>query len=90
MEKIKVRHILVQHQYQAEDLLTNLKKGAEFSNLAQKHSLCSSAAGGGDLGSVFVSRLDDDFAEAAVQLSNLEISQPIRTKFGWHIIQRMN
>lgn len=90
MEKIKVRHILVQHEYQAQDLIKSLNEGNEFEQLAKKYSLCSSAPGGGDLGRVPVERLDDQFAEAALDLTEFEISKPVRTKFGWHIIQKLN
>lgn len=90
MEKINVRHILVQYEYQAQDLFKSLSEGAEFTRLAKKFSICSSAAGGGELGRVPADRLDEDFANVALELNDLEISKPVRTKFGWHIIQKLN
>ena len=90
MSKIKVRHILVQHQYQAQDLQRSLSQGEEFGSLAKKFSLCASAAGGGDLGLIAPDRLDNQFAEALSELDAHQISNPVRTKFGWHLIQKMN
>lgn len=89
MKKINVRHILVQHEYQAQDLAKVIATGADFAGLAKKFSLCSSAPGGGHLGVVPLERLDDQFAEALLELSANEISTPVRTKFGWHIIQKL-
>lgn len=80
----------MQHEYQANDLVRILSNGEEFTRLAQKYSLCSSAPGGGDLGTVSIDRLDEDFVEAAVRLKTFEISTPVRTKFGWHIIQKLS
>jgi peptidyl-prolyl cis-trans isomerase C len=90
MKKINVRHILVQHEYQAMDLMRIISQGEDFGRLAKKYSLCASAPGGGNLGSVLVERLDDQFAEALIDLSKHEISKPVRTKFGWHLIQKLD
>jgi parvulin-like peptidyl-prolyl isomerase len=90
MKKINVRHILVQHEYQAMDLMRNISSGEDFARLAKKYSLCASAPGGGNLGPVLIDRLDDQFAEALIELSKYEISKPVRTKFGWHLIQKLD
>lgn len=87
--KIHARHILVNHQYEAEDLLRQLAKGRDFSELAQKHSQCPSRDQGGDLGEVDPRRLDPDFVEAYDALKFNQISKPVRTRFGYHLIQRM-
>jgi peptidylprolyl isomerase/peptidyl-prolyl cis-trans isomerase C len=90
MKKINVCHILVDKEYEAQDLLRALKEGKSFSDLAVKFSKCSSAKSGGDLGTVDVARLDDDFSEAALALKVGEISlKPVRTKFGYHLIKRL-
>jgi parvulin-like peptidyl-prolyl isomerase len=88
--KLHVSHILVTYQYEAEDLLKKLNEGASFSELAQKYSICPSAKQGGDLGSVDSRRLDEDFAEAALQLKMGEVSPIVRTRFGYHLIQKIN
>lgn len=78
------------YQYEAEDLLKKLKEGASFSELAQKYSICPSAKQGGDLGPVDSRRLDVDFAEAAGLLKMGDISPIVRTRFGFHLIQKIS
>jgi peptidylprolyl isomerase/peptidyl-prolyl cis-trans isomerase C len=90
MRKIRVSHILVDKEFEAQDLLRLLNEGKKFEDLALKNSKCPSAQTGGDLGEVSVGRLDDDFAEAALALKVGEISKkPVRTKFGYHLIKRI-
>jgi Parvulin-like peptidyl-prolyl isomerase len=82
-------HILVNNEYEAQDILRLLKEGKDFAELARKYSKCSSAAQGGDLGAQPVSRLDEDYSDAAMLLKPGQIStKPVRTKFGYHIIRR--
>lgn len=89
MAKIKVSHILVKQEFEAQDLLRALADGKSFADLAKKYSTCSSASSGGNLGEVSLERLDEDFADAAVALNAGEISsKPIRTRFGYHLIKR--
>ena len=87
--KISVCHILVQHQYEADDLLRLLASGKDFGDLARKYSKCPSASAGGDLGSFGRGKMDEDFEEAALALKAGEVSKkPVRTKFGYHLIKR--
>lgn len=85
-----LKHILVPHKYEAEDILKLLKDGKDFSELAKKMSQCPSAASGGDLGNLKGKKLDMDFEEAAEILKPGQISGIVRTKFGYHIIQRIS
>ena len=87
---MKVRHILVQHKYQSEDLYKQILSGKKFEDIAKKYSNCSSAKQGGDLGDVPISKLDSDFAETLEILKINEISKPVRTRFGYHLIQRLS
>jgi parvulin-like peptidyl-prolyl isomerase len=83
-----VWHILVEHLYEAQDLERKLAQGAEFSELAKKHSRCESRNSGGRLGNVLQSKnLNEDFREAALALRENEISKPVRTSFGHHLIK---
>lgn len=89
MKKVNVSHILVDKEFEAQDLLRALKDGKSFEDLAKKYSKCPSAAQGGNLGEVALSRLDEDFADATMLLKTGEISsKPVRTKFGYHLIKR--
>lgn len=86
---IHLFHILVQHKYEAEDLVRLLKQGQSFMELAKKFSRCPSASVGGDLGPVNPASLDDEFREAAEDLKSGEITKtPVRTKFGYHLIMK--
>jgi peptidyl-prolyl cis-trans isomerase C len=82
-----VRHILVQHKYEAEDILRLLKEGKDFVSLAKKFSVCPSAEDGGNLGNLKGKKLDSDFEEALSILKPGQTSGIIRSKFGYHIIQ---
>ncbi len=88
--KIHVKHILVQHSYEAEDLLRKIQSGESFEKLAERFSNCPSAKQGGDLGPIDSRRLDSVFVEAAEALNVGETSQPVRTRFGYHLIQKIS
>jgi peptidyl-prolyl cis-trans isomerase C len=82
-------HILVQHEYQAQDVLRLLEQGKTFEELARRFSTCPSASAGGDLGEVKKGRMDEDFEDAAYVLKPGEqTSKPVKTRFGYHLIRR--
>jgi len=86
----KVRHILVQDEKTANDLLAQINgKKAKFEDLAKKNSKDpGSAAQGGDLGWAPSSNYVQPFAQAVTELKKGEIApKPVQTQFGWHIIQ---
>lgn len=87
-QQIKVSHILLIYEYEANDILLALTKGKDFAELARKFSKCSSAKAGGDLGIVVQGRTVEEFEDAAFGLKVGEVSRPVRTKFGYHIIKR--
>jgi peptidyl-prolyl cis-trans isomerase C len=85
---LRLRHILVPSQHQAEDLQRLLGEGQDFGKLAQKFSTCPSASKGGDLGMISLKQLVQEFADAAEKLEVGQISGVVRTQFGYHLIQR--
>jgi parvulin-like peptidyl-prolyl isomerase len=85
---VRLRHILVQQKYEAEDVLCLLKQGQDFGMLAKKWSTCSSSSAGGELGDLKGKKLDADFEDAASILKPGQTSGIIRTKFGYHIIRK--
>jgi peptidyl-prolyl cis-trans isomerase C len=88
-DKIKCSHILVKKQSEAMSILDRLKMGESFANLAREHSIDrGSAKKGGDLGLFGRGAMVKAFEEAAFRLSKGEISQPVKTEFGYHIIKR--
>ncbi len=91
--QVRVRHILLpvdrQHAEVAEQAAAELLAMAgpeNFSALAGKHSICPTAAGGGDLGYVRREDLDPSFAEAVFQLPVGVVGGPVRTPFGLHLV----
>lgn len=85
---MNLKHILLKYQYEAEDVLRLLKNGKDFSELAKKFSQCASSTNGGDLGKISEKSLDTDFLEAAQILKPGQTSGVVKTRFGYHIIQR--
>ena len=85
---MRFSHILVTHLYEAEDVQKKLAGGSPFADLAKTFSKCPSAAKGGDLGEVALDRFVSDFAEAAEVLAVAQVSKPVRTRFGYHLILR--
>ncbi|MEQ1528572.1 MAG: peptidylprolyl isomerase [Methylococcales bacterium] len=89
-QQYKIRHILVDSQEAAKDVLAKLNKGAKFEQLVKKLSKdAGSKEQGGDLGWVDPRAMGASFAHALEQMKNGEAaSQPIQSQFGWHVIMR--
>jgi len=86
-EEVHARHILVPTEDEAKAIEADLKKGADFATLAKQKSKDPGAADGGDLGYFTKDQMVPEFAEAAFKLDKGQISDPVKTQFGWHIIQ---
>src|ERR1700722_11955156 len=86
-QEVHARHILVATEDEAKAIEDQLKKGADFAALAKEKSKDPGAADGGDLGYFTKDQMVPEFAEAAFKLDKGQISDPIHTEFGWHIIK---
>jgi peptidyl-prolyl cis-trans isomerase C len=86
--KVKASHILVEKQSQALKVLEELKAGASFSDLAKKYSTCPSGKKGGDLGQFGRGQMVREFEQAAFALKTGQVSEPVKTLFGYHLIKR--
>jgi peptidyl-prolyl cis-trans isomerase C len=86
--RIKARHILVKEEFEAKDLIKKLNEGSAFEDLAREFSSCPSSEEGGDLGEFGRGAMVPSFEEAAFALKVGETSAPVRTQFGYHLIQR--
>lgn len=86
--RIKAKHILVNQEFEANDLMKGIEGGKSFEQLAKEHSLCPSGKDGGDLGEFGRGQMVKSFEEAAFALQIGEVSKPVRTQFGFHLIQR--
>lgn len=80
-------HILVPTEKEALDLEAKLKAGADFATLAKENSKDGSAQQGGDLGWFGAGMMVKPFEDAVMKLKAGEISAPVKTQFGWHIIK---
>ncbi len=85
--KIRASHILVETEDEANDLYEQIKNGADFAELAMEHSLCPSKRDGGDLRFFGKGMMVKPFEDAAFALEVGEVSKPVKTQFGWHIIK---
>ena len=88
--KIKARHILVENEYEAQDLVKKLGEGKSFEELAEKFSKCPSGQRGGDLGEFGKGRMVKSFEDAAFALDVNQVSPPVQTLFVYHLIQPYN
>jgi peptidyl-prolyl cis-trans isomerase C len=86
-QEVHARHILVETEDQAKKIEADLKKGADFAELAKKESKDPGASDGGDLGFFTKDQMVPEFSAAAFALEPGKISDPVKTQFGWHIIK---
>ena len=86
-ETITASHILVKTEPEAKTLLQELKNGKDFAELAKEKSTGPSAPQGGSLGSFGRGRMVPEFEKAAFALKAGEVSEPVKTSFGWHVIK---
>jgi peptidyl-prolyl cis-trans isomerase C len=86
-ERVRARHILVQTEKDANDVLARLSKGEKFEDIAKQVSLDGSKDYGGDLGYFASEEMVPEFSKAAFNLKVGEISQPVKTDYGWHVIK---
>ena len=80
-------HILVKDEAEAKSILKNLEEGQEFEILAKKHSIGPTGKNGGNLNWFDLSTMVPEFSTALMVLSEGDISQPVKTEFGWHLIK---
>jgi len=87
-EERKAQHILVETEVLANSLVAELKKGGDFAKLAAKHSLdTGSKESGGDLGFFGKGVMVPEFEAEAFKMNEGEVSAPVKTDFGYHIIK---
>jgi peptidyl-prolyl cis-trans isomerase C len=86
-EEVHARHILVESEDEAKTILGELKAGADFAALAKEKSKDPGASAGGDLGYFTKDQMVPEFAEVAFKMYPGQLSNPVKTQFGWHIIK---
>ncbi|KJJ41479.1 peptidylprolyl isomerase [Bacillus subtilis] len=86
--KIRASHILVADKKTAEEVEKKLKKGEKFEDLAKEYSTDSTSSKGGDLGWFAKDGMIADFSKVAFKLKTGEVSDPVKTQYGYHIIKK--
>ena len=86
-DEVNARHILLKSKEEAEAVIKELKGGGDFAKLAAEKSIGPSKANGGELGFLGRGDVAEPFADAALSLEIGQISDPVETDFGWHVIQ---
>jgi peptidyl-prolyl cis-trans isomerase C len=86
-EEVHARHILVETEDEAKAIAEQLKGGADFAELAKEKSKDPGAADGGDLGYFVKGQMVPEFSEVAFKMYPGQVSNPVKTQFGWHIIK---
>ena len=87
-ESVEASHILVDSEEKAKNLLTDIKSGAiSFADAAKANSSCPSGAEGGSLGRFTRGQMVPEFENAAFSMNVGDVSEPVKTQFGYHLIQ---
>lgn len=88
VKEAHARHILVEEEQTAKDLISQLEKGADFAELAKEFSTGPTGKNGGDLGYFAKGDMVPEFADATFALEiGAVTSAPVQTQFGWHVIK---
>ena len=84
---VRARHILVDTENEAWALKSRITEGESFEALAEKYSKCPSSEKGGDLGYFNRGQMVPEFEKVAFETPIGEVSDPVKTRFGWHLIK---
>lgn len=84
---VAASHILVASEEEAKKILEEINNGLDFAEAAQKYSSCPSKDKGGALGEFSQGKMVPEFEQAAFSMNTGEISAPVKTQFGYHIIK---
>lgn len=87
MPKAKARHILVASEDDCRSLKQEIEDGADFAEIAREHSTCPSSDRGGDLGEFGPGMMVREFDEVVFSAPVGEVQGPVRTQFGYHLIE---
>ena len=83
---VKASHLLVKTEEEALKLKEEIANGKEFAKAAEEVSLCPSGQNGGDLGYFTKGQMVKEFEDAAFSMEVGEVSAPIKTQFGYHLL----
>jgi peptidyl-prolyl cis-trans isomerase C len=84
--KAEASHILVKNQETCEDLKKQIEEGADFADMAARHSLCPSGKRGGALGEFAPGQMVKEFDDVVFKEEVGKVHGPVKTQFGYHLI----
>lgn len=87
MKKASARHILVDSKEKCETLKSEIEAGADFADVAKKHSSCPSGRRGGDLGSFGPGQMVPEFDQVVFSGALNTVHGPVQTQFGYHLLE---
>ena len=87
MAKASARHILVKTEEACADLKTKIEEGADFADMAKKHSDCPSGNEGGNLGEFSPGQMVPEFDTVVFNDDVGKVHGPVKTQFGYHLIE---
>ena len=90
MPKAQARHILVPTEEACEELKNKIEAGTDFATVAKDHSECPSGKQGGDLGEFSQGQMVKEFDEVVFNAEIGKVHGPIKTQFGYHLIEITN
>lgn len=85
--EVRARHILVETEDEANSIRAEIEGGRDFADAAAEYGTDGTASNGGDLGFFSTGMMVPEFEEAAFALEEGELSQPVQSQFGWHLIK---
>jgi peptidyl-prolyl cis-trans isomerase C len=86
--EVRASHILVDERQKAENIVEQIENGKDFEELAREASTCPSSEDGGDLGYFGKGDMVKPFERKVFDMDEGEVSSPVKTKFGFHIIRK--
>ncbi|MHB2025896.1 MAG: peptidylprolyl isomerase [Elusimicrobiota bacterium] len=90
MPKAKARHILVASQEECEKIKKEIDGGADFAEMAKKHSTCPSRRQGGNLGEFGPGEMVPEFDRVVFSAEVGKVQGPVKTQFGYHLVEVTN
>jgi len=86
-KKVQASHILVKTESEANVVYFDVTHGKSFEEVAREKSICPSRKHGGDLGWFGRGQMVREFENAAFSMERGQISKPVKSRFGWHIVK---
>ena len=87
MPRAQARHILVKSQSECENIKKQIEGGADFAELAKKHSQCPSGQRGGALGEFGPGDMVPEFDKVVFSAPVGQVQGPVKTQFGYHLVE---